>query len=66
MKTIQTINIKIEDLKKVADDQYVFWAKNVAPKNVEFKNLRSLYNKETGIAKFKQQLKVINYLLSDL
>ena len=46
-------------------DQYLYWKKNVAPKNLSEAKLKSLFNREVGISEAKKHVKSIKYILSN-
>ena len=45
------------------NNQYNYWLKNIAPKDVDPKNLRSMFNKECGLTKIKKQIKTLEFIL---
>lgn len=44
--------------------QYNYWLENIAPKDVDPKNLRTVFNREVGLTKIKKQLKMIEFILA--
>lgn len=55
---------RIENSIKKANENYEYWCKYNAPKDVDPKKYRTMFNQVTGVAKFKKQLKTIEYLLA--
>lgn len=62
------LNKEKERLNKIItslENGFDFWSKHNKPTDVDAKKLRSYYNKEMGITKFKNQLKAVNTILND-
>lgn len=56
--------VRLCGLIKAKQARYNVWKADLAPKNVDPKKYKSIFNKEVGITMFNKQLKTINYLLS--
>jgi flagellar motility protein MotE (MotC chaperone) len=54
---------RLEAIVKAKNDQYEYWLKHNKPLEVDPKNARSYFNKESGVTVLSRQLKTIKIIL---
>lgn len=58
-KEIKIINKRINSV----NNKFHTWTNSAAPKNINPKNYRAIFNKETGITIMKKQLKALTFII---
>ena len=43
--------------------KFDYWQEHIAPKNVDPKEHKAMYNREVGLTKLKDQMKTISFIL---
>jgi len=56
---------RLEILIEKKERQFNYWKKEVAPRNVDPKKYKSIFNKEVGISDANKFLETINYLINE-
>jgi predicted transcriptional regulator len=60
------LNSEVERIEKIIDSknaQFNDWVENLLPGSVREKEYRTVFNREVGINKLKEQLRTINFLI---
>lgn len=58
---VKRISERIESV----NSRFDYWCKCIAPKNVDPKEYRAMFNKEMGVTAFRKQLTTLEFILND-
>lgn len=61
---LESERIRLLELAGKINARYSTWKRDIAPKDVDLKKWKSLFNKETGLTKINKQLKTITFITS--
>jgi len=56
--------VRLERISSSVNDRFDYWCENIAPKNVDPKKFRAIFNSETGLTKINKQIKTMKFILN--